>query len=110
LERKKKSLSYIFLVRTGSYSGTMKNGCVSHILYELYHIEGCVLGFGNIEEGRGDDTNYGIPEEFQFHPLIRQQRIPFVETLLSKSDSCHLASRIIFSTSIDIGNEGIFNV
>jgi hypothetical protein len=83
---------------------------IPHILYELYHREGCVLGFGDAEEGRGNDTNCGIREDSYFYPLIRQQGISFVETLLSKSDSCHLAPRNIFSASIDVGNEHIFNV
>jgi hypothetical protein len=56
------------------------------------------LGFGNTEERRGGYVNCGFREEFQFYPLVRQQGIPFFETLLSKSDSASFALSIIFST------------
>jgi hypothetical protein len=59
-------------------------GWIPHFIAHEMHLT--TVSFGHFEkEEEGDDVNYRFCEQFQFYPLVYQER--FLIELLSKSDS-----------------------
>ena len=79
---------------------------IPHILYELYHRGGCVWDLEILRKGRELVWTVAFRRSFSFISSSGDEEF-FLWYSLSKSDSCHLAPRIMFSMSIDRSNEGI---